>query len=403
MFALRVFFPVLMLVAGSACATRQKCAYPPALSRPQDFVQLGPTDTTPHVTEADVLKKQAEQARTSHSPAQGCGKKYLALSGGGMYGAYSAGFLAGWSAKGDRPTFDVVTGVSTGALIACYAFLGPDYDPAMIDAYTNITDRDVYRKRRPVAVLWSESAADSAPLEKMIAARVDAAFLEAVGQAHRTGRRLYIGTTNLDSRRLVVWDMGAIATSGRPDALELFRKILLASASPPGFFPPVPIEVTVNGRRYTELHADGGATAGLFLRTATAENRDADKPLAGSEAYVIVAGKLYSDPSLTPRRVVKIGESGLQSLLYSQTRGELYRIYTLCVLGGMDFRMTAVPQEYPAPEDAMGFDRAEMRKLYRLGFENANRPGPWRDTPPGTRPGEDTRPRTGPDFFAPTP
>src|SRR5205085_6039152 len=156
----------------------------------------------------------------------------------------------------------------------------------------------------------------------LIKAEASDAVLAAVAKAHASGRRLYIGTTNIDTRRLVVWDMGAIAASGRPDAKELYCKILLASASVPGFLPPVPIEVEVNGRRFTELHVDGGATAGVFLRASTL-NLDPDalkagrQPLAGSDAYVIVAGKLYADPACTDRRTVKIGESALRSMLYS--------------------------------------------------------------------------------------
>jgi len=287
--------------------------------------------------------------------------------------------------------------VSTGALVATYAFLGPEYDAPMVRLYTSVTDRDVYRRRPTPAVLWSESAASSAPLKRLIDAEVDDGVIAAVAKAHAAGRRLYVGTTNLDTRRLVVWDMGAVAASGRPDAAELYRKILLASASVPGFFPPVPIEVEVNGRRFTELHVDGGATTGVFLRAPTTGHQ----PLAGSDAYVIVAGKLYADPACTQRRAVRIGESALASVLYSQTRGELFRIYTLCLLGGMDYHLAAIPEDFRVGADAMAFDPDEMRRLYDAGYAAATGGRAWRDTPPGAEPHEQTCPRTGTQFFAP--
>ena len=235
---------------------------------------------------------------------------------------------------------------------------------------------------------------------------MDDTAIAAVARAHLAGRRLYIGTTNIDTRRMVIWDMGAIAASGRPDAKELYRKILLASSSPPGFLPPVEITVEVNGRRFTELHADGGATTGVFLRAATLHiDREALKagkqPLAGSEAYVIVAGKLYADPACVERRALKLGESALHSMLYSQTRGELFRIYTLCLLSGMKFNLTSIPEDFRVSTDAMEFDASEMRRLYAAGYAAATSGRAWRDTPPGAEPYEQTQPRTGTQFLAP--
>jgi hypothetical protein len=369
-------------------------------------VQLGPADE-PAVVETELLRSFADRSRTANAPGTPAARpgKFLALSGGGMYGAYTVGVLAGWTATGTRPCFDVVTGVSTGALIATYAFLGPEYDRPMVEAYTSITDRDVYRRRPAPAVLWRESAADSAPLKRLIDAQITDDLLARVAQAHAAGRRLYVGTTNIDTRRLVVWDMGAIAASGRPDARELYRDVLLASASVPGLLPPVPIEVEVNGRRFTEMHVDGGATAGVFLRASTLhadpEALKAGRPLAGSDVYVVVAGKLYSDPSCTDRRTVRIGESALQAVLYSQTRGELFRIYALCAAGGMNYHLAAIPEDFRVGTEAMTFDPETMRRLYDAGYAAATGGRAWRDTPPGGEPHEQTPPRTGTQFLAP--
>ena len=396
-----------LTACAAGCVARHRACAPPELSRASGRVQLGPGDDS-QALETDLIRSFADKARTANDPAALPVKRsrVLALSGGGMYGAYSVGVLSGWTATGDRPEFDVVTGVSTGALIATYAFLGTEYDRTMVDLYTTINSRDIYRKRVGAVALLTDSAASSAPLKKLIDTQVDDAIIGAVASGHACGRRLYVGTTNIDTRQMVIWDMGAIASSGRPDAKELYRKILLASASVPGFFPPVPIEVEVNGRKFTEMHVDGGATTGVFLRASTLHiDKDALKagrqPLAGSEAYVIVAGKLYADPTCTDQRTLKIGASALESVLYSQTRGELFRIYTLCLLGGMKYNLTAIPEDFKVGGDAMGFDTAEMKRLYEAGYAASTGRRAWRDTPPGAEPQEQTQPRTGNQFLAP--
>jgi hypothetical protein len=403
----RTGLAVVLLALMAGCTARHRACAPPELTRASGLVQPGPTDDS-QVVETELLRALADRTRTANAPGTTAARpaKFLALSGGGMYGAYSVGVLSGWTAAGTRPCFDVVTGVSTGALVATYAFLGPEYDRPMVELYTTITDRDIYRRRPRPAILFSDSAASSAPLKRLIDTQVDDALLAAVAKAHAAGRRLYVGTTNIDARRLVIWDMGAIAASGKPDAKELYRSVLLASASVPGFFPPVPIEVEVNGRRFTELHVDGGATTGVFLRASTLTVppdalKAGGKPLAGADVYVIVAGKLFSDPACTDRRALRIGEGALQSVLYSQTRGELFRIYALCALAGMNYHLAAIPEDYRVGADAMSFDRDEMRRLYDAGYAAATGGQAWRATPPGAEPHEQPQPRTGTQFFAP--
>ncbi|MFO0806471.1 MAG: patatin-like phospholipase family protein [Gemmataceae bacterium] len=356
--------------------------------------------------DTDLLRTFADRTRTAHATPVAAPKHVLALSGGGMYGAYTTGVLTGWTATGERPTFDVVTGVSTGGLIATFAFLGSRYDPQLTELYTNVSRRDIYRKRVIGSALWSDSAASSAPLKRLIDSQVTDALLQEVAAAHNAGRRLFVATTNIDTRRLVIWDMGAIAAGGRPDARELYCNVLLASASPPGFLPPVPIEVEVNGKKFTEMHVDGGATSGVFLRASTlhidpAAIKAGEQPLAGSAAYVIVAGKLYADPTCTARRALRIGESSLNSLLASQLRGELFRIYTLSLLSGMKFNVAAVPEDFDTDGNSMGFDPDTMKRLYDAGHAAATSRKLWRDTPPGAEPQEQIKPRGGTQFLAP--
>jgi hypothetical protein len=400
-------FALCVLVLAAGCTTRHRVCAPPELARESGLVQPGAEDASGGA-EAELLRSFADRTRTANAPCDPPPRpgKFLALSAGGMYGAYSVGVLSGWTAAGTRPEFDVVTGVSTGALIATFAFLGSDYDPTMVKLYTSVSSRDIYRRRPLSAIVWSDSAASSAPLKKLIDCHVDDALVAAVAKAHESGRRLYVGTTNIDTRKLVIWDMGAIAASSRPDAKELFRKILLASASVPGFFPPVPIEVEVNGKTFTEMHVDGGATTGVFLRASTlhldpAPVRAGRQPLAGSDVYVIVAGKLYADPVCTDRRTVRIGEGALNSIVYSQIRGELFRIYALSVVGGMNYHLAAVPEDFKVVTDPMEFDPQEMRRFYDAGYAAVTDGRAWRDTPPGAEPQEQPRPRTGTQFYAP--
>ncbi len=398
-----------LLAVGPACASRSRSGcLPKELTRESGLIQVSAGDAENRPTEADLLKAFAQRTRQSgfNAPSSGRQPQILVLSGGGMYGAYSVGVLSGWSAAGTRPEFDVVTGVSTGALASTYAFLGKAYDQQMVEAYTSIRDRHIYRKRITGSALLTDAIASSAPLARLIDDQVSDEVVAAVAAAHRAGRRLYVGTTNIDTRRLVVWDMGAIAASGRPEAKQLYRKVLLASASPPGFLPPVAIEVEVNGKSFTELHVDGGATTGLFLHSTNLNVEPGrlnatEQPLQGADVYVIVAGKLYADPSCTQRRAVRIAENALHSLVYSQTRSELFRIYTLCQVTGMRFHLTSIPENASVGGEGMKFDPGEMRRLCELGHAAATSGLAWRTTPPDGEPCEQIRPRTGNHFIAP--
>ncbi len=189
----------------------------------------------------------------------------LALSGGGDAGAFGAGILVGWTDLGSRPEFKVVTGVSAGALIAPFAFLGPKYDYILRKAGGSIGPRDIFHLHTWLAALSRDGIADDHPLWILIEKYVTSDLLMEIAREYAKGRVLLIGTTDLDARRSVVWNMGAIASSPEPRALELFRKVLLASASIPGIFPPVMIDVDLDGRRFQEMHVDGGVMRQVFL------------------------------------------------------------------------------------------------------------------------------------------
>jgi len=189
----------------------------------------------------------AQQKAAGLSPTQ---RDYLAISGGGSNGAFGAGLLSGWTKAGTRPEFSIVTGVSTGSLIAPFAFLGPPYDKLLTEAYTEISGENVYRKKGVLGIISSSSVADNSPLRALVSRYVTDSMVEAIAREQARGRRLLIGTTNLDAERPVVWDIGAIAESGVPGRTKLIQDILVASASIPGIFPPVNISVTADGQTY---------------------------------------------------------------------------------------------------------------------------------------------------------
>jgi hypothetical protein len=399
---------VAYFACGFGCARHHRACAPNGMLASAALIDLNSTSDTDHSHDRDVLSASLARLKPGPDEIDPNSRRYnvLALSGGGSYGAFSAGLLNGWTASGTRPQFDIVSGVSTGALIATYAFLGPQYDQTLCRFYTTTTTGDIYRERCKPAVLWSDSFVSSEPLAQAIEASITPQVLCEVAQAHAEGRRLFIGTTNVDSGRLVIWDMGAIASSGKPDSLGLYRKVILASASPPGFFPPVPIDVCVNGRSFTELHVDGGTTAQVFFRTTMIEvDRSAiangRRPLAGSCIYIIVAGKAFPDPKCVESKAFKIAGNSLSALTYAQTRNDLIRIYTLTLLAGMDYRVATVPQEWTIPEDSMVFDPPQMKCLYERGYGLGIGNGAWADVPPVLDASQQSVPRAGTQFLMP--
>lgn len=323
-------------------------------------------------------------------------EKVLVLSGGGSYGAYTAGFLSGWTKAGNRPEFDVVTGVSTGALIAPMAFLGPKHDGDVRRLYTEIKQKDVISMRPWATVPFRDAAASAAPLRRTVESELNPDTLAEIAAEHRKGRRLYIGTTNLDARRFVIWDIGAIASRGGDDARRLIVDILIASSSVPGVLPPVEIQVEVDGKPYSELHVDGGVTSPLFL---PAEVYDAmAKPGPAPEVFVVVAGKQYADPAAVKSRVLKVLGASAGVFYHGLQRAEVSRVYHAAARTGAVVRVTSLRQEFPITDTGIEFDQESMGRLYAEG-QTVGSGGPaWDPGPPERAPGDGTPIRTGTRF-----
>jgi len=313
---------------------------------------------------------------------------FLTISGGGGDGAYGAGLLTGWTESGDRPSFKLVTGISTGALIAPFAFLGPRYDPVLRETYTQVSEKDIFQKRYFTAALFSDAMADTAPMADLVNRYVTRTLLDEIAAEYGKGRLLFIGTTNLDAREPVYWNMGAIASSNAPAALALFRKIILASAAIPGAFPPVMIDVTVEGRPYQEMHVDGGATRQVFMYPPTlrvaemARARQADRPRT---LYIIRNARLDPDWASVDRRTLSIANRAVSSLIQTQGLGDLNRIYLTADRDGVDYNLAYIPKEFSAPKTT-DFDPSYMGPLFEYGRQLAARGYVWDKHPPGYGP-----------------
>ena len=311
---------------------------------------------------------------------------YLALSGGGSKGAFGAGLLNGWSAAGTRPEFSVVTGVSTGALIAPFAFVGPDYDRHLEAFYTNTHTDDVFRLRNLLSLFGRDSFSDTSPLQDLLEEHIDEPFLERVAKEYARGRILWIGTTNLDAQRPVIWDMGAIASSGHPRAAELFRAVMLASAAIGGAFPPVYMPVEADGNHYDEMHVDGGTSNQVFLYPSAVDSKTLSEMEPGIErqrtVYVIRNAKVTPQWQAVQPRLGRIVVRSVATLIKTQGIGDLFRIYAGTLRDGMDFRLAVVPAEFQEERES-AFDPVYMRKLFDFAFQLAKNGYPWATEPPG--------------------
>jgi hypothetical protein len=314
----------------------------------------------------------------------------LALSGGGADGAFGAGFLYGWSQTGLRPGFKLVTGISAGALIAPFAYLGSDFDEELKEVYTTISSENIMRRRSIFSILFkSESLARTDPLQQLVEQHINEDTLRAVAERHDRGHRLYIGTTHMDAQHLIVWNMGLIAKRQSSKALHLFRQVMLASASIPIAFPPVLIEVEIDGKPFDEMHADGGTLTQVFYYSGTLDTQAGRREIygnhfqpSGGRIYIIRNGQVQPDPVQIDRNLVAISSRAVNTMIKAAVVGDLYRMYAFTSRDDIGFNYTGIPDDYE-PQSTELFDQAEMNRLFQIGYQLGLSDNPWRSTPPG--------------------
>ncbi len=291
---------------------------------------------------------------------------WLALSGGGADGAYGAGLLKGWSQSGKRPDFALVSGSSIGALIGPYAFLGSGYDADLQKNFAEITAADVFEDKQT-----PESLFDSWPLKELIEKRVTPKMLADIAAEHRKGRRFLVATTNQDAGRRVIWNMGAIAAHGGDKALKLFRSVLLASSSIPGFFQPVMIDVEANGKKFQEMHLDGTITAPFFVVPETMLAASGGR-LPTDQVYVIINSKLKSEFSMPERRISLILGRTIGVALTAALKAELLLVTTSAPRLGVNLNVAYVPETFNHPNHGL-FDHGYMDALFKYGVEQSSK------------------------------
>lgn len=305
----------------------------------------------------------------------------LALSGGGADGAFGAGLLNGWSQRGDRPRFTVVTGASAGALIAPFAFLGSEYDAVLADVFSSGAFEGFLRFQG-VRGLFGTSLFEAAPLRQLIAKHVTPEVIAAVAREYRAGRRLYIVSTQLDAQRTAIWNMGAIASSVDPRAPELFRQVIEASASIPGIFSPVLIDVEAQGRRFAEMHVDGGIITNILLVPEAMMVADRTIMPAGvrPQIYVILNSKLGPYFDVVPASTVRIAVRSFETSVRANTRNTLLASYEFIRRRGWTMTLAAIDDSFPSQTSA-GFDTAYMKNLFLFGVEQGRTGAAWRKGP----------------------
>jgi patatin-like phospholipase len=333
---------------------------------------------------ADVSQSRFIKGLCPHffaAPDRAAEPAYLALSGGGNGGAYGAGVLNGWTASGTRPEFVLVSGVSTGAMIAPFAFLGPSYDSLLREFYTSGIAESLVTSPHLEGLLFGSGLSGNERLRELVARYVDGPMLARIAAEYAKGRCLAVVTTDLDAQRAVVWDMGRIASYGSPAALKLFRDVLIASAAVPVVFPQVFIDAEANGRTFREMHVDGGLTAPVFTLPAAflLSNVRPKRPVP-LNIYILINDEIYPDFQVVPESTVAIAGRTVSAMLKAQTRSVVFRTYEFAHANGLGFNVTYIGAD--GPHCGAGFDTACMRQLYEYGYEEARSGRLWQTRPP---------------------
>ncbi|SPQ01855.1 putative esterase of the alpha-beta hydrolase superfamily [Candidatus Sulfobium mesophilum] len=337
----------------------------------------------------EAYKRELENFKATGHSDQLPPAVFLAVSGGGDAGAFGAGLLCGWTAAGNRPEFKLVTGISTGALIGPFAFLGSSYDSQLKEFYTTISPKDIHEKRGPFAVITDDALASNQPLMKLVEKAVTKDMMDAIAAEYKKGRLFLVATVDLDAHQGIIWNMTKIAASSDPRAVDLFRRILIASASIPGAFPPMMIDVEVGGVKYQEMHVDGGTMAQVFLYPPSLNIKEWErKEKVGTrerKLYIIRNSRLDPEWAQVDRRTLSIIGQAISSLIQTQGIGDLYRIYLTAQKDGIDYNLSYIPASFKVPKKEE-FDTEYMRQLFDTGYGMAVKGYPWQKKPPYYQP-----------------
>jgi len=358
---------LLCSLALAACTSLPRTPYSAADASGSRVLDI---DGLRRYTDEPVTKFRFEKDDRSST------RTYLALSGGGADGAYGVGVLSGWTAARTRPTFSVVSGVSTGGLIAPFAFLGSQYDDTLKEVYTSGIAESLLNDPSIIRVLFGSGLFGNTRLRELVARYVGPEIMAQVARENAKGRKLLVVTTDLDTQRTAIWDMGKIAAVGTPEALKLFRDVMAASASIPLVFPPIMIDAEGQGRRFQEMHVDGGVTAPVLTLPEALLSQDRLPGNARMNIYILVNKKIERNFELVSNSTIDVASRSLSSITQSQTRSIIFSTYDFAKRNNLGFHLSYIARDYPAPPSE-GFDTAYMRALYQYGYEKAASGQAW--------------------------
>jgi predicted acylesterase/phospholipase RssA len=386
----QIFFPAIIIAFTEGCTILPRL---PAV--PADSTQLATISSIsgarywPNIDTAPMEQSGNESVHREMSTLERPINQlpiayYLAISGGGDSGAFGAGLLVGWTDSGTRPEFKVVTGISAGALIAPFAFLGPQYDSVLRTVSLSLDSGDLFHRRGWLHALTGDAFADNTPLARVVARYIDQPLMAAVAKEYAKGRLLLIGTTDLDANQTVVWNMGEIASSNDLRSLKLFRQVILASTSIPGVFPPVMIDVEVSGHRYQEMHVDGGVINQVFLfPMSLMQDLKLQRSFDTRERQVFLIRNSRIDPHWQPvaRHSTEVALRALDALIEEQGINDIYRLQVTAQEHGEHLHIAYIEQSFSYPH-AKAFAHDYMSHLFEYSYRLAVDGYPWHDKLP---------------------
>ena len=389
MTGLRLFIVLMALTLLSACATLERQPAVPQARR-LDAKILDIPNARFFSDQVSLMSAEHERSLVREARRLGIPSgalptaSFLSLSGGGDDGAFGAGLLVGWTRHGTRPKFKIVTGISTGALIAPFAFLGSDYDVSLKALYTETDQSHIFVRRPFTAAITDDAMADSSPLFATISRHFDDEMMLRIAREYQNGRLLFIQTTDLDSGHPVIWNIGAIAALATHEARNLIRRIILASASVPGAFPPIMFNVHVENQPHQEMHVDGSAVSQGFLYPSAVNVRASDAVTGFHRrriAYVIRNARLHTEWKDVERQTLAVATKALSTLINYNGAGDLFRMYIATKKDGVGFNLASIGNDFTQYHSAE-FDQTYMRALFAYGYEQGQAGYPWQKRPP---------------------
>lgn len=376
----------LLSTALTGCASMERVPYTAEVAARAEIPGMSnvrfPGDAPASVFE-QLRSEVVRAAKARHEPVS-----YLAMSGGGGDGAYGAGFLKGLAETNRRPQFSIVSGVSTGALMAPFVFLGSSFDPMLHDLYTSGYAESLVKNVNVLNGLFGNALVESDKLMQLIKRYVDDDMIKRVADEHRKGRRLLIATTNIDGQHTEIWNMGAIAANGSPRATKLFRQVLAASASVPGLFPPRLIDVTVGDQGFQEMHVDGGTLRQIYVAPDEVIYGNGSVSANGGgirDLYVLVNNKIDPTFDVVENATIPVGTRSLSTILKREGRNNVLSAYAYATRNKIGYHLAFIDPEVrdlPADDPKAEFSAAYMGHLYSLGEDKGKSARPWQPVPP---------------------